>query len=92
MRCGWEKSTQGDVRVWVQVSTHTVLFPYFSLLPRPLPSCVAANPASKLLPTQTHLHLQLLELGGCARVGSMGSRHSGFPRTLVQTRTTLLVK
>lgn len=26
MRCGEEKSPQGDVKVWVQVSTHTVLF------------------------------------------------------------------
>lgn len=42
MRCEWEKSTQGDVSVWVQVSTHTVLFPYFPLL-HPLPCCITAN-------------------------------------------------
>lgn len=88
MRCGWERVLQCDVK-----SLPTL---FYSPIPLstcfPLPSPITAHQAAKLLPTQTHLHLQLLEAGGATRVGSIMSYHRWFTRPLLQTYTTLLVK
>lgn len=78
MRCEWEKSTQGDVSVWVQVSTHTVLFPYFPLL-HPLPCCVTASQASKLLPTDPPASSAPGAWGLC-----QGGVHEELPRRVSQ--------
>lgn len=67
--------------------SHTPFSSHFSL-----PQPVSARQASKLLSIQTHLHLQLLEVGGSARVGSVRSCHRWFPRPLRQPFTTFLVK
>lgn len=56
------------------------------------PSPVNVRQPLKLLPTPAHLHLQLLEVGGSAGVGSIRSRHGWLPRPLLQPYTTLLVK
>lgn len=93
MRCGWERVYPSVMSRCEFKSLPTLSYSHNPSLPiSPFPSPVTAHQASKLLPTQTHLYLELLEVRGCTVVGSMRSCHRQFPSPLLQPYTTLLVK
>lgn len=78
MRCGWERVREypSEVSRCGFKSLSTLSYPIpASYAVSPFPSPFTTHQASQLLPTQTHLHLQLLEVGGSTGVGSIGSCH-----------------